>query len=115
MSVETDVYDALTGDAGVSALVSARVYPQKLPEDVTLPAIAYRFIDSVDYAGLKEVVRIQIDIYATTYSAVKSVRDALRTLVDTQHNWVFYGGPDLWQDGQEIHHQSCDVRIFRRN
>ena len=113
MSVETDVYSALTGDAGVSALVSTRVYPQKLPTDVTYPAIAYRFIDSVDYANLKEVVRMQIDIYATTYSAVKGVRDAVRTMVDGQLNWVFYGGPDIWQDGQEIHHQSVDVRIFR--
>ncbi len=112
MSVETDVFDALTGDAGVSALVSTRVYPQKLPEDVTFPAIAYRYIDSVDYAGLKAAVRMQIDIYAATYSAVKDIRDAVRTMVDGQNNWVFYGGPDIWQDGQEIHHQSCDVRIF---
>lgn len=113
MSVETEVRNALIGDAGVAALVGARVYPQQLPPDVALPAIAYRFIDGVDYAGLKETARVQLDIYGATYSGMKALRDAVRACADRQHNWVFYGGPDIWQDGQEVHHQSCDVRVFR--
>lgn len=113
MSVETNVYSTLTGDAGVSALVGTRVYPNQLPPDVTLPAIAYRFIDSVYYGGLCEAVRIQLDIYGATYASMKGVRDAVQTCVDGQLNWVFYGGPDIWQDGQQVHHQSCDVRIYQ--
>lgn len=112
MSVETEFYTALTGYAPLAALVGTRVYPQQLPPDVTFPAIAYRYIDGVYYAGDREVTRIQIDIYAMTYKGVKQVRDVVRQLADATLNWVYYGGPDIWQDGQELHHQSVDVRIF---
>ena len=112
MSVEIAVYDALTGDAGVAALVSTRVYPQVLPPDVTLPAIVYRNIDSVPFGSLCQVSRVQIDVYGASYSSVKGVRDAVRACADSQSNWVFYGGPDMWQDGQEVFHQSMDVRVY---
>lgn len=112
MSVEIAVYDALTGDAGVAALVSTRVYPQNLPPDVALPAIVYRNIDSVPSGGLCEVTRVQLDVYGATYASVKAVRDALKACCDGMQNWVFYGGPDMYQEGQEIFHQSMDVRVF---
>jgi len=112
VSVEADVYAALTGNAGVAALVGTRVYPQQLPDDVTFPAIAYRNIDSVPVGGLCEVARIQLDVYGVTYSSVKAVRDALRACCNTQRNWIWYGGPDIWQEGQSLYHQSMDVRVY---
>lgn len=112
MSAETEVYDALRLDAGVAALVGGRIYPQQLPDDVTLPAIAYRNIDSVPFASIKQVTRVQLDVYGASYASVKGVRDAVVALSDATANWVFYGGPDMWQEGQEVFHQSMDVRVY---
>jgi hypothetical protein len=112
VSAETEVYDALRLNAGIAALVGTRIYPQNLPPDVTFPAIAYRNIDSVPIGGTCQATRVQIDAYATTYGSVKGVRDAVKALADTRINWVFYGGPDMYQEGQEIFHQSMDVRVF---
>ena len=110
--MEADVYAILKSNAGIAALVGTRIYPQQLPPDVTLPAIAYRNIDSAPFGSLCQVSRIQIDIYSTSYGVVKSVRDAVRACADGQSNWVFYGGPDVWQEGQSLYHQSVDVRIY---
>lgn len=41
MSAESDLYSILAGSAGVTALVSTRIYPDALPEDAIYPAIAF--------------------------------------------------------------------------
>lgn len=46
MSAEDIVYAALSGDAGVAALVSGRVSPDKLPQGEPLPAIVYARTDT---------------------------------------------------------------------
>lgn len=41
MNVGKYIYSVLTADAGVSALVSTRIYPVVIAEKATFPAIAY--------------------------------------------------------------------------
>ena len=44
MAIEAGLYAHLVGSAGVTALVATRVYPLLVPQDATLPAIAYQRI-----------------------------------------------------------------------
>ena len=41
MSAETELYAALSGRAGLTALVSTRIYPDAIPEGEPLPAVVY--------------------------------------------------------------------------
>lgn len=41
MSAETTLVSALTGDAAVSARVGTRIYPDVIPQEQAVPAIAY--------------------------------------------------------------------------
>lgn len=41
MSAETEVYSALSGHTGLTALVAARIYPDVLPEETTYPAVVF--------------------------------------------------------------------------
>lgn len=41
MSAETELYAALSGQAGLTALVSTRIYPDAIPEGKPLPAVVY--------------------------------------------------------------------------
>jgi hypothetical protein len=41
MSLESEVYSRLSGFAGLTALVSTRIYPLRLPQDTTLPAVTF--------------------------------------------------------------------------
>lgn len=42
MSAETQLYSTMTAAAGVTALVGQRVYPDVIPQESDLPAIAYQ-------------------------------------------------------------------------
>lgn len=41
MTLRETVFDRTTGFAGVTALIAQRCYPERLPENVTYPAISY--------------------------------------------------------------------------
>ncbi len=46
MSAETELYAALSGASAVTALVSTRIYPDVVPQEQTVPAIAYARTDT---------------------------------------------------------------------
>lgn len=85
--MEEGLYSLLTGDAGVSALVSTRVYPLAVPQQVDLPAVAYQRISGPRLlahdgpTGLAEA-RVQVTCHAATYIAAKGLADAVRAAVD---------------------------------
>ena len=112
MSVESDLYTALTGDGTISGLVSTRIYPVVLPDNVTYPAIAYFSITMTPQgsSGFVES-RIQTDLYATTYSELKSLRDAVQALCEGRTDYTFFVGPESWEMGTEVYHQSLDIVI----
>ena len=41
MSAESDLYAALTADVALAALVAERIYPDAIPQDEPLPAVAF--------------------------------------------------------------------------
>jgi hypothetical protein len=74
----------LQNDAGVSALVSTRIYPLVVPQDATLPAIAYQRISgprAYSHSGPTGAVqaRMQITSVASDYSGAKALSAAVRS------------------------------------
>lgn len=112
MSAETDLYSALTGNSGVTALVGTRIYPNRVPLGTVYPAIGYRMITSglVGSNNCQES-RIQVDFFDTTYSGAKAVRDAVLSVVNGLSNYGYIQGPDIYEDDTSIHHQNIDVII----
>lgn len=79
MTAEASLYTALTDHAGLTALVSARIYPLVIPPDPTLPAIAYQRIVSTPVetmdqsgSGVDRVV-FQVTAWSTTNAEAHSV------------------------------------------
>ena len=101
--LEEAVYAILVGDAGVTALVEARVYPQKIPQDVGLPAVAYlrvskrRVKSHSGPSGLARV-RMQVNCTAGSYAVAKTVTAAIGLALDG----IGVGGP-VTVAGVEIH------------
>lgn len=82
MSIETDLYTALSGAAGVTSLVSTRIYPNRRPEGATKPAIEYSTIigtrdSTLSGSGDPDHKMIQISCHADTYASAKSVAQAV--------------------------------------
>lgn len=113
MSVETDFYSAVTGDATMTALVGTRVYPAILPDNATLPALVYSVISQAPIgSGGCESTRVQVDCYAATYlTGVKALRDGLLALAQATGNWTHVAGPDFWEDELNIYRQVVDIII----
>jgi hypothetical protein len=89
--IEEAVYAILKAASGVTALVggssSPRIYPNVVPQDAGLPAIAYQRISSYRKAthGAPASLarpRIQVTMLAESYSQVKGVAAAVREALD---------------------------------
>ena len=83
MSIGKAIHSRLSAHSGTSALVSARIYPMRLPQPPTYPAVRYQVIGAprthamgVDTGEVH--ARVQVDCYATTYSGVRALADQVR-------------------------------------
>lgn len=84
MTLEEAFYATATANAGISALISTRLYPLLIPQTATLPAAAYQRVASVRetaHDGSTQFVTatLQVACQATTYSAAKALALAFVT------------------------------------
>ena len=124
--LEEAVYSRLTGNAGVSALVSTRVYPNKIPQEAALPAVAYQRISArrvkahAAPTGLARV-RVQVTCVSRSYSEVKALAAAVRTAmqgvmgsvggVTLQGSWLETDA-DEYGDAETLHSVRQDYMIW---
>ena len=81
--LEQRIGDRLKADGPVAALVGARIYGDKLPQNVTYPAVSFqRITDEPEYtlsgATTLENAQIQIDCWAATFDAAWDVAEAVK-------------------------------------
>lgn len=121
------LYNILSNAAGVTAIVSTRIYPDTAPQGSTLPYVVYSAISSVpqntkDVPAKIDHVRVQIDCYAaTTASAAgqdiaEALSEAVRAAIDGIMPGV-YG--TVVVDGIQFENENSavneEVDIFRRS
>lgn len=91
MTLRTTVYNRCIGHAGTAALIGTRCYPDRLPEDVTYPALVYKGPISADNAPYRnhdggptefETSRVQFDCYAETGDGAAALADQIRLAWD---------------------------------
>lgn len=81
--IEAAIRAHLIADAGLSALIGARVYPVQLPQRPTLPAITYQDISTLPTQHRDNPYpkhrrsRYQFDCWAGDYDTTLAVRVAL--------------------------------------
>ena len=83
MTIEQDLRTYLLGLAPIATLLGTRLYPARLPQGVTLPALTYQRIagiPEVTYDGAANLsrARIQIDVWADSYGAMVELAKAIR-------------------------------------
>ena len=117
MTIEKDIHYRLSNDADVSPLVGSRVYPMKLPQGWTLPAITYQRISGERAHCLggpsgRARPRFQIDCWAEDYDGAKDLSDKVRKCLDgfkgdinTESN---VGGISLDGD-RDIYEEEIDI------
>lgn len=84
MTISSLLQAALAANSGVTALVSTRIYPIKLPQPPTYPAITYQRISNTAQNGstaLRET-RYQIDCWADTYTPTQTLAAAVKAALE---------------------------------
>jgi hypothetical protein len=81
--IESNLRAHLLAQATITALVSQRIYPLKLPQGATLPAITYQTIfgvPAVSHDGDADIGRrrIQIDCWSRSYAESLNIASAVR-------------------------------------
>ena len=89
MTLRETIFDRCTGHAGTTALIASRCYPVVLPENVTLPALSYIRVSSVneeyrdrDGVTQREVSRVQFNCWAETGDGAAALGDQIRSAWD---------------------------------
>lgn len=131
MSAEKVIYNLMSTDAGLIAKVpKARIFPNTIPLNTPLPAIAYMLVSSVEQTSIGLTTerlrsRVQVTIAANTYPQVKEIA-ALVVDACNHKKGTFNGvqtdsvikdavGADFMDDDVGIHFSTIDFRIAHGN
>ena len=123
------MFNLLSNHAGVSGVVSGRIYPVKLPQDPTYPAVTYFRVSGLRHSvmgndtGIVEK-RVQISSWAESYAAVnglaEQVRDAMQrtrgTFAGVEILDIFMegDGPEIWEDAVGAYQAITDCNVIYR-
>ena len=81
--IDQSLRTIILNDSSISALIATNgVYPQRLPQDVTKPCIAYRVMDGfsdITASSTSALRRYTVDmtVFAETYGAMRELTDAV--------------------------------------
>lgn len=83
MLLEEALYDWLSADTGISALVGNRIFPNKIPQGETYPQITFFRVSSPRVRNFGEPdglanPRIQVDCWGLTLASAVAVGEAVR-------------------------------------
>ncbi len=108
--IEKDLFSTLKN-------VCDRVYPIKMPEGTTYPAITYQVIydganQSIKGNVFQRDVRIQVDIWAKSYAEVKTLKDeVVDKVVELNGNSI--NAMDIYEDDIEVYRELIDFKVRR--
>lgn len=125
-TVEDFIFNRLTSTANVSALVAARVYRVKLPDNPVLPAVTYQTVsgqgvESFDGDSGLYLPVVAVDCWARTAKGAQDLAAACRgallgyagvyqdRVVQKVLEWSHF---DLYDADTDIFHVSCACRVW---
>ena len=84
--IDQSLRSLILAESSVTSLIASNaVYPQRLPQEVSKPAIVYRVMDGIESltaGGVSALRRYQVDltVFAEKYSEMREITQALVTL-----------------------------------
>ena len=84
MSANKIVYNILSNNAALTALISTRLNPIRIPQESAFPAVSYQLVSEIPNPtksghSRTEFARVQVNAYGITLASTESVASAIRT------------------------------------
>ena len=84
MSANKITYNILSTNAALTALISTRLNPVRIPQGSSFPAVSYNLVSEVPNPtksghSRTEFARVQVNAYGITLASTESVASAIRT------------------------------------
>ena len=83
MSANKIVYSILSNNAALTALISTRLNPLRIPQESSFPAVSYQLVSEIPNPtksghSRTEFARVQVNAYGVTLASAESVASAIR-------------------------------------
>jgi hypothetical protein len=83
MSANKIVYSILSNNAALTALISTRLNPVRIPQESAFPAVSYQLVSEIPNPtksghSRTEFARVQVNAYGITLASAESVASAIR-------------------------------------
>lgn len=119
-TIEDALYTKLSGTVAISAIVSDRIYPMKMPEDPTFPCVTYQRISSVRNQTLQGRVAycdsiFQIDSWSKDYDVTKQIAGEIFAVLEGFRGTVSSVDIQAVLSQNEIDLYEDDVKLYRRS
>jgi hypothetical protein len=90
------IYNILSNNSGVTALVSTRINPLRIPEKSGLPAIAYQLVNNTGHMSKSgyshtDFARVQVMCVADNYAGAIALSEAVREAMEISTPATFNG------------------------
>ena len=121
-SIHGAIVALLVADTAVSALVSNRIYPVRMPLNVTYPAISIHEISgNEDHVTGHKHNRYQVSCWSTSFSQAQSLKEAVIDCLQRYKGVAsgnkikqisFEGSMDLYEEETKIYHIPLDFIVI---
>ena len=121
MTIEQDVYDGLAAFAGLTSLVSTRIYQLAFPPGATFPCVTYQMIsEPTDQVVTGAIVgshpRFQMTAWAEDRDDVASVGEQLKlaavSMIGDFKDATVQGGPATYEADAQLFRRDVDVILL---
>ena len=123
MSLESSFRIFLAAQSTVTDLVSTRIYPNRLPDNPTVPAVVYQRISTLNELASGDVplrrIRLQVDCWGDRYEDVVAVAEAIHTAADMGsasglHAMIPEDDDDSYDSEALLHRRRIDLFIWEQ-
>lgn len=122
MSFPTVFRAVVLANSGVSDLVAARMYPMKLPQKPTFPAITYLLIDGDPHLNLQgnsslHWAQVRVNAWGLTYGDAHVLANKIETAINGQtfttlRSIVGKGMRDLYEPAVDAYYATQDFSVW---
>ena len=120
-TLEEKIFSLLTTSTTITGTIGDRLFPVRAPQAVKMPYGVYQRISGGQQNGLSgyltlENPRIQIDVYSTSYSQVKTLAGNIHTQMETSTGFknTLISDSDLFEDELNVYRITMDYSCWHR-